>query len=171
MSIRNQIGAVLVFAAGTFCAAQMASADHHVKSGTYEFVISGVTDLTTVEHLEGSVTGGSVQGTSTIIISSGGPYVVGENFVLSGIIYAKKSAAGMELESPGTLTDSSGDMSFNMARRKAGDQAVGGGGAGSMELVGGTGKYQGVTGACEYKVEYLADNRIAGRGACQWQRD
>ena len=77
----------------------------------------------------------------------------------------------MELESPGTLTDSSGDMSFNMARRKAGDQAVGGGGAGSMELVGGTGKYQGVTGACEYKVEYLADNRIAGRGACQWQRD
>ena len=33
MSIRNQIGAALVFAAGTFCAAQMASADHHVKSG------------------------------------------------------------------------------------------------------------------------------------------
>ena len=45
MSIRNQIGAALVFAAGTFCAAQMASADHHIKSGTYEFVASFVTDL------------------------------------------------------------------------------------------------------------------------------
>ena len=75
------------------------------------------------------------------------------------------------MESPGTFTDSSGDKWYSVARRSAGDQAVGGGGAGRQEIAGGTGKYEGITGACEYKVEYLADNRIAGRGACQWERN
>ena len=50
MSIGNQIGAVLVVAVGTLCAAQMAVADHHVKSGTFQFNQALNTDYTLVEQ-------------------------------------------------------------------------------------------------------------------------
>ena len=171
MSIRNQIGAVLVVAVGTLCAVQMASADHHVKSGTYEFVLSAVTDFTVVKQLDHVVRAGTLDGTVTIIESSGCPFEAGSSGTLSGLLYLKKSAAGIDLESPGAITDSSGDTWYAVARRSAGDQAVGGGGAGRQEIAGGTGKYEGITGTCEYIVDYLPDNKIVTRSTCQWQRD
>ena len=171
MSIRNLIGAVLVVAVGTLCAVQMASADHHVKSGTYEFVLSAVTDFTVVKQLDHVVRAGTLDGTVTIIKSSGGPFEAGSSGTLSGLLYLKKSAAGIDLESPGASTDSSGDTWYAVARRSAGDQAVGGGGAGRQEIAGGTGKYEGITGTCEYIVDYLPDNKLVTRSTCQWQRD
>ena len=171
MSIRNQIGAVLVVAVGTLCAAQMASADHHVKSGSFEYVLSAVTDFTAVEQLDYVVRAGTLDGTVTIIKSSGGPFEAGSSGTVSGVGYIKKSAAGIDLESPVAITDSSGDTWYAVARRSAGDQAVGGGGAGRQEIAGGTGKYEGITGTCEYIVDYLPDNKIVSQGTCQWQRD
>ena len=171
MSIRNQISAVLVVAVGTLCAVQMASADHHVKGGTYEFVLSAVTDFTVVKQLDHVVRAGTLDGTVTIIKSSGGPFEAGSSGTLSGLLYLKKSAAGIDLESPGAITDSSGDTWYAVARRSAGDQAVGGGGAGRQEIAGGTGKYEGITGTCEYIVDYLPDNKLVTRSTCQWQRD
>ena len=47
----------------------MVVADHHIKSGSYEVVLSGITDLTTEEFSDYSVTAASVDGTSTIITS------------------------------------------------------------------------------------------------------
>ena len=171
MSIRNQIGAVLVVAVGTLCAVQMAFADHHVKSGTYEFVLSAVTDFTVVKQLDHVVRAGTLDGTVTIIKSSGGPFEAGSSDTLLALLYLKKSAAGIDLESPGAITDSSGDTWYAVARRSAGDQAVGGGGAGRQEIAGGTGKYEGITGTCEYIVDYLPDNKLVTRSTCQWQRD
>ena len=77
----------------------------------------------------------------------------------------------MDLEGPGVTTDSSGDKWFWVARRKAGDQEAGGGGAGCQEIAGGTGRYEGTTGTCEYTVDYLADNRLIPQVSCEWQRD
>ena len=79
MSIRNQIGAAVVVAVGTLCATQTAFADHHVKSGTYEFVSSFVTDYTVVEQLAQTVIGGPGRGTVTIVKSSGGPWAEGSS--------------------------------------------------------------------------------------------
>lgn len=171
MSIRNQIGAALLFAAGTFCVAQMASADHHAKSGSFEYVLSAVTDFTAVEQLDHVVRAGTLDGTVTIIESSGGPFEVSSSGTLTGILYLKKSASGIDLESPGAITDSSGEKWYAVARRSAGDQAVGGGGVGRQEIVGGTGKFEGIHGECEYVVDYLPQNKIVSRSTCQWQRD
>ena len=55
-----------------------------------------------------------------------------------------------------------------IARRRL---LVGGGGKGTQTLIGGTGKYAGITGTCEYTVEYLPDNRIVTQGSCDWQRN
>ena len=171
MSIQNQIGAALVFVAGIFCAAQIASADHHVKSGTYEFVGSYVTDYTAVEQSEQIVIGGPGRGTVTIVRSSGGPWAEGASASAVFVVHIKKSDAGIDLEASGASTDSSGDKWFSVSKRIAGDTAVGGGGAGRQQITGGTGKYEGVSGTCEYTVDFLVDNRIVGRGTCQWQRD
>ena len=171
MSIRNQMGAALVFAAGTFCAAQIASADHHVKSGTYEFVGSYVTDYTAVEQSGQTVIGGPGRGTITIVKSSGGPWAEGASASAVFVVHIKKSDAGIDLEASGASTDSSGDKWFVVAKRTAGDTAVGGGGAGRQEIKGGTGKYEGVSGTCEYTVDFLAGNKIVSLGTCQWQRD
>lgn len=150
----------LVLAAGTLCATQMAIADHHVKRGTYEFVFSGVTALTTVEYPDSSITAGSVEGTMTTIASNGGPFAAGETGIYSGVLYPKKSLAGMDLERPDVTTDSSRDKWFMTARRNVGGQEVGG-----------TGKYEGLTGTREYHVNYLADNRIINQVSCQWARN
>ena len=171
MSIRTQIGAVVFIALGTLCATQTTVADHHVKSGTYEFVLSAVTDFSAVKQLDHVVRAGTLDGTVTIIKSSGGPFEVGSSSTLSGLLYLKKSAAGIDLESPGAITDFSGDTWYSVARRSVGDQAVGGGGAGLQEISGGTGKYEGITGTCEYLVDYLPDSRLVTRSNCQWQRD
>ena len=171
MSIRNQMGVALVFVLGNLCAVQMAAADHHAKSGSFEYVLSAITDFTAVEQLDYVVRAGTLDGTVTIIKSSGGPFEAGSSGTVSGIGYIKKSAAGIDLESPGTFTDSSGDKWYSVARRSAGDQAVGGGGAGRQEIAGGTGKYEGITGACEYIVDYLPDNKIVTQSTCQWERN
>ena len=171
MSIWNQIGVAIIFVTGAFCVTQKASADHHAKSGKFEYVLSAVTDFTAVEQLDHVVRAGTLDGTVTIIKSSGGPFEASSSGTLAGILYLKKSTSGIDLESPGAITDSSGDKWYAVARRSAGDQAVGGGGAGRQEIVGGTGKYEGINGICEYVVDYLPNNKIVSRSTCQWQRD
>ena len=171
MSIRKSLTVLLVFGASALCAAHMAIADHHAKSGTFKIVLSAVTDFAAVEQLDHVVRVGTLDGTITIIESSGGPFKVSSSGTISGLVYLKKSAHGIDLESPGVFTDSSGDKWYAVARRSAGDQAVGGGGGGRQEIAGGTGKYAGITGSCEYFVDYLPDNKLVTRSTCQWQRN
>ena len=47
----------------------------------------------------------------------------------------------------------------------------GGGGAGRQEIPGGTGKYEGIIGSCEYYVDYLPDNKLVTYSTCQWKRN
>ena len=50
---------------------------------------------------------------------------------------------------------SSGDELFVVSERRSGTTDVGGGGNGTMQIVGGTGKYSGMTGDCTYSVAWL----------------
>ena len=171
MLFQNQIAAVLVVALGTLCATQMAAADHHAKSGTFEFVQALNTDYTVVEQSGQTITAGSLKGSVTITKSSGGPFEEGSSQTQVAVIYIKKSAAGIDLIADGIQTDSDGDKRFVNGRRSAGDIVVGGGGRGTQEIIGGTGKYEGITGNCEYTVAYLPENRIVSAGTCDWQRN
>ncbi len=87
------------------------------------------------------------------------------------VIHIKKLDAGINLEASSAFTYSSSDKWFIVAKRTAGDTAVGGGGTGHQQITGGTGKYEGVSGTCEYTVDFLVDNRVTALGTCQWQRD
>ena len=56
------------------------------------------------------------------------------------------------------------------SKRSAGDVAQGGGGAGELVLLGGTGANAGITGSCTYEVDYLSNNRYISRAECAWRR-
>ena len=140
------------------------------ESGTYESVVSLTTEYIKSERGDETITGGSSTGTSTITKSSGGLFVEGSSSLFGCILFARKSAAGLDLEAPCTATDPSGDKTFSIAKRKVGDVTPAGGGTGKSEIQGGTGKYAGITGSCTYRVDALSANRIVSISKCQWQR-
>jgi hypothetical protein len=164
--LSKQIAVTLVSALASVLIAQDAMAE----SGTYESVVSLTTEYTKSERGDETVTGGSSIGTSTIIKSSGGPFVEGTSSLYGCIVFARKSTAGLDLEAPCTGTDNSGDKIFYLAKRKVGDVIPGGGGTGKSELQGGTGKYAGITGSCTYKIDAPSSNRVVSISKCQWQK-
>jgi hypothetical protein len=123
-------------------------------SGTYESVTSLTNNWTTIKHLDGSVTARSGSGTTTVIKSSGGPFVEGESSSYECLSYIRKTSAGLNLDSSCTATTASGDKTFVTNRRRVGDIAAGGGGEGVATIVGGTGQKEGITGRCTYKINY-----------------
>jgi hypothetical protein len=139
------------------------------ETGTYVQVVSLLTNYTKSERGGETVTGGSSSGTVTTVQSSGGPFIEGSSGLFECIIFAKKSAAGMDLEAPCTSTDTSGDKIFSLAKRRSGDVSSGSG-EGRRELLGGTGKYSGLTGSCTYRVDFLPANRLVTISKCQWQK-
>jgi hypothetical protein len=139
-------------------------------SGTFEAVTSMTSNWTTMQHLDGTVTIGSQIGTSTDFNVSGGLFVEGGSGIFECLVYIRKTSAGMDLESSCTTTHASGDKSFMMIRRKAGDIAEGGGGEGVSTFVGGTGRFEGITGRCTYTVDYLSDHKSVSISKCSWQQ-
>ena len=86
------------------------------------------------------------------------------------LVYGTRSAAGTDLEAACTTTTPAGDELYATSSRSAGDVAEGGGGAGDLTLVGGTGAFSGITGSCTFDVDYLANKRYVSRLECAWRR-
>ena len=85
---------------------------------------------------------------------------------------AQESATveAVSLEAPCTTTDESGDRWYTLPQRSAVDTATSGGGEGRWELMGGTGKYAGVTDTCTCNTSYLTQDRVVTEGKCAWER-
>ena len=167
MPFRRGIATVLVAAAGIAGTVQPAAAG---ESGTFTTISSMSTDYTTIAHADGVVIGGASAGTSTTIKSSGGPFAEGGHSHTTCVVYGKRSAAGTEFEAACTSTTPEGDELYSISKRSAGDVAEGGGGAGELMLLGGTGSHSGLTGSCTFEVDYLSNDRYVSRAECAWQR-
>ncbi len=141
------------------------------ESGTFRSIVAQLHDYTSFEFADQTITGGAVQGVSTIIESSGDPFVVGAHGRTTCMGYAKQSEAGLEIESPCVLINAMGEKLFVLAKRNLGDIGVAGqGGEGRLQLLGGSGKFAGITGSCSYETEYLEDNWLVTIMACEWER-
>ncbi len=158
---------VLATVAGFLGTASTLSAD---EGGTFSVLRSYVRDHATLEHAAGTISVGTLEGTVTTQASSGEPFTEGEHSLVRCVFYAKSTAEGVSLEAPCTTTDGSGNRWYTLSQRSAGDTATGGGGEGRWELMGGTGKYAGVTGTCTYNTSYLTQDRVVTEGKCAWQR-
>ena len=156
----------LAFAATVFlCRTGGAAAE----SGSFQMLMSGVQDYTMINHAGAKITGGSLTGTATPVQSSG-PFVEGATQIVTCVVYASVSESDTDIRGACTLIDASGDSWFARAQRRVGNIEQGSGGQGRWELVGGTGKYDGLRGSCRYDTEYLAGNRIASTAECTWRK-
>lgn len=164
--LSGKMAAVLAAAASFVCAGPLAAEE----SGSFEMLTSYVHGYTTVEYAGQTVRGGPLDGTGTIIETSGGPFAEDMNYRIGCVVYLKKSEAGLDLEAPCVFTDGEGDSWYAVSKRSAGDVEVGGGGQGSQEIEGGTGRYAGVTGTCRYTNSYLPDGWVVARRSCEWRK-
>tara|TARA_B100001287_G_scaffold265375_1_gene258211 strand:+ start:74 stop:550 length:477 start_codon:yes stop_codon:yes gene_type:complete len=107
---------------------------------------------------------------STVIKSNSDLFKVGDNSFVEILANIKKSPAGMDLQSYNTSVSSknSDDKIFSENVRKAGD--VQKGGTGTSKIVGGTGKYAGINGNCDYSVSYLPKNKISTMQSCSFKK-
>ena len=167
MKFARTMAAALIAGAATVCAAHTAAAE---ESGSFRIVRTYVQDYVTIDHAGGSVTGGPLQGTVTVMESSGAPFVAGTHERITCVVYAKSTEAGIDLDAPCTMTAPSGDTWYTHSKRRAGTVEAGGGGPGTMQILGGTGVYAGIGGQCTYEVDYLPDNWVAMIADCTWQR-
>lgn len=162
----RKIAAAFIAASAVVWTAPAAMAD---ESGSFELLNSFTYDYTVLEHAGGIITGGPLDGTATVIEGGGGPFADGANYRLTCVVYGKSSDAGLDLEAPCTHTDGEGDKWFAVATRRTGDTEVGGGGQGVRRILGGTGKYAGVTGVCPYTTNYMPDGWAVSRAASEWR--
>ena len=167
MFLVSKIAAALAAGAGVLCAAHTAMAE---ESGSVRLIRTYVQDYTTINHADARVTGGTLEGVVTILESSGGPFVEGTHGRATCVVYIKRAEAGFDLEVPCETTAPSGDRWYTLSQRREGNVEAGSGGPGTMEILGGTGAYEGVSGSCTYDVDYLADNWVVMIADCTWQR-
>ncbi|MCY4407419.1 MAG: hypothetical protein OXC15_13710 [Rhodospirillaceae bacterium] len=167
MVAATKMAAALVAGAGMLCAAHIAAAE---ESGSLRIIRTYVQDYTTIDQPGERVTGGTLNGVATILESSGGPFVEGTHDRATCVVYIKRSEAGFDLEVPCETTAPSGDRWYTFSERREGDVEAGSGGPGTMEILGGTGPYEGVTGSCTYEVDYLPDDWVVMIADCTWQK-
>ena len=163
MQITARIGCAATLCLGV---AGFASAG---ESGKFSALMSNTYDFTTIEVAGTQVTAGSVQGTFTVTESSGAPFVTGRHSASACVAYVKQSATGVDLEAPCVVTDASGDVLYLVLRRAEGTVGIGGG-AGSSQILGGTGGYSDIVGTCTYQATYVTERHVVGPADCEWQR-
>lgn len=141
------------------------------ESGSVRLLQTYVSDLTTFTHAGGEVTNGTLAGTNTILESSGPPFVQDQAGLAKCFLRARSvQGSSVSLEATCTMTDPDGDELYLFALREQGDTDAGGGGVGVASIEGGTGKYSGLAGECNYDTKYLPDDLVVTIGTCNWER-
>ena len=109
---------------------------------------------------------------STVTKSDNDLFTVNENSygnLMANIVRTSKS---MDLTGYGTITSAtnSNDKIFAENIRKVGDIKTGTGGKGKSKIVGGTGKYLGITGECTYAVSYHSNDKMSSIQECTYKK-
>lgn len=142
------------------------------EEGSYEYSYVGSHNLAKVNTLNGTITGGKLEGISIIMESKGDLYQVGQNSENTCIILSKREtmSKNSELEAFCESIDlETGDKTFAYNIRKEGTADSGSKGRGKQTIVGGTGKFKGIRGECNYTVKYLPNNKLTTVGKCDYK--
>ena len=157
-------GMAVVFAAGLFAASALAQ-----DTGTFRSVVVLLNNYTSLDHAGVRVIAGPTEGVGVTVESSAAPWVAGSSSRVSCVAFAQAGTDRVNLEAPCNVTDSDGDTWFSLSTRE--EMNAAGGGAGKTVILGGTGKYAGITGSCGYTVTGLPDNWQTTAITCDWSRE
>jgi hypothetical protein len=136
----------------------LAQADNTYKTTAYL-----KTDFQTQEWNGGKVTVGSLKG----VIETHGSKVSGipnGESVQNCLVRVVRMGESTDVVANCSFADKDGDIRYGLSERKQGDLKVGG--SGKTRFLGGTGKYKGVTGSCEYSSKYLPENWLVVESTC-----
>ena len=161
---RHALG--LVAAAGLLQVGQGPAA---AETGSFTIISSLTSHYSAITHMDETLFSGASEGTSTVVKSSGGPFVEGRSLQTRCIVSGTSSVAGTELDGACTSASPSGDTLLSIAKRRV-DGAVEEGGAGDLTLQGGAGIFEGITGSCSYDTDYLTETVYVTWAECTWQR-
>ncbi len=159
MNSGRWIVAVLAAAGGLLCTAQHAVAG---ESGSFTSVSVLTSSFATLRQSGETVFAGPTKGASVITESSGGPFAVGSHIEINCLAYGRISATGASLEAPCTARASTDDELYLLSKRT--------GETGRSELLGGTGMYEGIAGACDYEVARVSPEIGVSTAKCTWKR-
>ena len=160
----------LALAAGILTAtlAINAYAQDNRADGATEIVIHAdmLHEFVDFPFTEGRVVGGRTSGVYTVNGGGGsGLLSVGETGNIECLVNSMPVSGGIALISPCTMTAKNGDMLFALATRNTGTIGAGGGGFGTIYIVGGTGGFDGASGQGIYETGYsdTEDNAVFAR--------
>ena len=138
----------------------------NAASGTVDLVISTVQIVHSVEMAETTVTASGGSGTLTLVHSSGLPFEEGASATIQYAGFSKRTPSGLNLEADGVVTFSPDDALLVVFERKADDP--GPSSEGALHLVGGSGRFSGVSGECRYTTEDQAGSATVTVAKCEW---
>ena len=142
------------------------------STGEFSMVLSSTYDYTNLQQGDTAFTAGSLQGSATVTKSSGPLFEDGQSLLRSCVLFSERSEDGLNLRSHCTLTEAAedgGDRILMSVYRNQGDPIGSNtGGRGRTEFVGGTGKYTGITGHCDYDVRYVIPSLGVLLADCNW---
>lgn len=104
--------------------------------------------------LDGSVVGGRVEGTYTVVESALPLMAEGATGDIICLTQAVTLSGRLGIIAPCTMTVSNGNTWSVIAARVAGDIGTGGGGVGEINIAGGTGAFAGISGNGLYDAKY-----------------
>ncbi|MYA59591.1 MAG: hypothetical protein F4X40_03395 [Chloroflexi bacterium] len=105
---------------------------------------------------------GPAEGAIVITQTSGAQFATDGHMEMTCVVQGRASATGMSMEAPCTASASMHDALYLVSKRS--------GSTGRTELVGGTGMYRGIVGACDYEVSSVSPEVVVGTATCAWQR-
>ncbi len=124
------------------------------------------TDYQNLDWIEGKLTMGSAKGVFKIYGSSSALIPNGERSEYC-LMHVVKMDKGTDILTNCTVTDKDGDVLYSVSERKHGE--IGIGGKGKTNFIGGTGKYKGASGVCDYTANYVPENWISVDFDCKMQ--
>lgn len=128
-----------------------------LAAGTFKQYLAAKTDFQTSDWAGGKVTIGTIKGVVETSGSTGNGMPNGTS-VQFCMVRSLRVNDSIDLVANCSFTDKDGDILYAIAERKQGDVSAGSGGKGRTRFVGGTGKYNGATGGCDYLTRYLPDS-------------
>ena len=141
------------------------------ESGVFRMSIDSTYNYATVRQSDGTVFGGGMTGSGVILDSTGDPFTKDARSDVTCVVHGKKTAARFDLKTSCALkVGEGGDEFYVSGGRTMGSMTAGGGGTGRLIMDGGTGKFSGVRGTCDYETTYHRDNTSSTAAACSWER-
>ena len=131
--------------------------------GTYKSHASLKSDFQTMDWNGGKVTVGSLKGVMKVYGSNTAKMPNGDK-IQNCLMRVVRMSGGTDIITNCGVTDKDGDTLYSISERKQGD--INTGGKGKTTFIGGTGKYAGASGSCEYGASYLPDNWLSVDSDC-----